>query len=491
MKLPKIGAVVVNYNNPSDTRETLKSLLRFSTNQEGFGLAIYLVNNGCTDPESSRLVEQFPHVVQIVSNTNLGFAGGNNLGLKKALKDGCSHVLFINNDATIISHDFFEKMLLSGFSITSPLIEYTQNGKTVHDYGGKIDYLFGRNTHILSPGKADYYSGACLFTKSEVFKKIRGFDEAFFLYYEDVDFCLKAKEAGFAIGLLTSVKIFHRLSSSTNKLGAKKIKILAKSHLLFCRRYLPVISFPFYSLFNLYLNSKRIPEFLKAKKTELNQSLYPTLNRLFCIFLKIPEFHLIGDSHVWNYESTHPFIVHHLGAATAFNLGSQNSLTGSYQKLQITLNKINKRSSVIIFELGEIDCRLHIYHQYRKKNRTKSIKQIIDKTVSNYLRVVGETEGKGFKVAILSPTPTGIEQNIYQKEFFANLKKRDQITLQFHRVLREKAEKRGIIYLDLYSLVASKNGGIKEKFRQDEVHLNSAVIPLTLRLLRAKQLYQL
>lgn len=490
MKLPKIGAIVVNYNNPSDTRETLKSLLQFS-NHEGFRLIIYLVNNGCTDLESPRLTKEFPLVVQIESDTNLGFAGGNNLGLEKALQDGCSHLLFINNDATIISQDFFEKMLLSGFSVTAPLIEYRQDGKIVHDFGGKVDYLFGRNTHLLSPGKADYYSGACLFAKAEVLKKIKGFDEAFFLYYEDVDFCLKVKEIGFSIGLLSRVKIFHHLSASTNKLGAKKIKILARSHLLFCRRYLPFFSIPFYTLFNLYLNSKRIPSFLEFQKDHFSKAFYPWLNKVFCTVFHLRVIHLVGDSHVWTYDLIHPFITHHLGAATAFNLGSQSSQTGSFHKLQTVLNKIDKRDSVIVFEFGEIDCRLHIYNQFRKSNRTKSIKQIIDKTISNYLKVVEEVAHRGYKVAILSPTPTGVEENLYQKEFFANFKIRDRITRRFHQSLKEEAEKQGLIYLDLYSLVTAKKGGIMKKYRQDEVHLNSAVIPLTISLLKAKKLNRL
>lgn len=255
MKRPKIAALVVNFNNPGDTKETLKSLRKF-IDQKGYQLVIYLINNGCTDFESKYLPREFPGIIEINSSKNLGFAGGNNLGFKRGIADGCTHFLLINNDATIISKDFFDQLLTSPFDISAPLIEYRSDGKTVHDYGGKVDYLFGRNTHLNSPGKADYYSGACLFFRTEVLKKIKGLDDRFFLYYEDVDFCLRAQNESFSLGLLPSIRVFHHLSSSTNKLGKQKINILARSHLIFSLRHLPIFSFPFYFLFNLYLRFK-------------------------------------------------------------------------------------------------------------------------------------------------------------------------------------------------------------------------------------------
>ncbi len=251
----KIGAIIVNYNNPTDTRESLRSLLNSYTGNE-YKLVIYLVNNGCADLESDKLPKEFPDIVKITSDKNLGFAGGNNLGIKQALTDSCTHILLLNNDATIISDHFFEKLLLSPYGITAPVIEYLLNGKKTRDYGGKVDYLFGRNTHLHHPAKADYFSGACLFIRSEVFSKIGGLDETFFLYYEDTDFCLRAVEAGVLIGNLRGVKVFHRLSASTNKLGKQKIAILARSHLIFCRRHLSLFASPFYTFYNLYLRFK-------------------------------------------------------------------------------------------------------------------------------------------------------------------------------------------------------------------------------------------
>lgn len=483
MNLPKIGAIVVNYNNPVDTRETLKSLFKYADDKK-FELKVYLVNNGCTDTESPLLKKEFPKITLINSPRNLGFAGGNNIGLKRGLADECSHFLLINNDATLISKDFFSRLLRSPYDITAPLIEYRQRGQLVHDYGGRIDYLFGRNTHLNRPGKADYFSGACLFIQAAVIKKTHGLDDIYFLYYEDVDFCLRARQFGFTLGLLRDLKVFHHLSASTNKLGSKKIKILARSHLIFCRRHLPIFSFLFYHGFNLFLRSKIVLGFLNFLRSDLYEYLYPYLNKLFCFIHRTPELHLIGDSHVWSYQFRHPFVVHHLGAATAYNLSNPQSSTQSLRKLQAVLPKINRRRSIIIFEFGEIDCRLHIYNFYRQNHRRKSLEQIIVKTISRYLQAVQVTKDQGFRVAILSPTPAGVEENIYKKEFFGNFKQRSSITSNFQRLLKNEAQKRGLMYLDLYSHVSSKDGGIKKKFRLDEVHLNPLVVPITTQLLK-------
>lgn len=257
----KIAVVTVNYNNAKDTSECIRSFYKLDTS--GLEISIIMVNNGSTEKESQNLKEKFPEIIFINSSVNKGFAGGNNLGIKKATENKADYILLINNDATVQNKDFFQNLLKSKEEIISPLIIFKKNGKTTYDFGGKVDWLFGRNTHINSSNKKydgntkpDYISGACLFIKAIVFRKIRLLDDKYFLYYEDVDFCLRAKKAGFKLGINSKSQIFHHLSSSASKLGKRKIKILADSHLRFCMRHLPIISAPFYLSFNLYLRLK-------------------------------------------------------------------------------------------------------------------------------------------------------------------------------------------------------------------------------------------
>jgi len=284
MNLPKIGVVIVNYNNYFSTQKTLRSILNSGTQKE-YELQIFLVNNGCTDLESPFLAKEFPEVITITSPVNLGFSGGNNLAIKKALKLGCTHILLINNDAIIKSSNFFQNLLSSGLSITAPILEYRLNKVLKKDFGGRVDYLLGRNTHLYTEGESDYFSGACLFIKTEVFLKIGLLPEEYFMYYEDAEFCLRAKKSGFNLGIDKRCLVEHIPSSSFKNLESKKIKILAKSHLLFCQRNLPVWSTPFYRVFNLYLHSKRITNFLNCKWSQQGEEF----NQLLTFFTALQK----------------------------------------------------------------------------------------------------------------------------------------------------------------------------------------------------------
>lgn len=256
----KIGIITVNYNNPVDTIACINS---FSDVGGKYKLNYFIVNNGCTDDSRNLISKEIKAATVIDSVVNLGFSGGNNLGIRMALKAGCTHILLINNDAKNNTKDFFDQLLKSPYDISSAVITTVGAKKNKNDYGGIVDWYFGRNTHQHSPGNIDYVSGACLFAKSEVFEKVGELDERFFLYYEDVDYCLRAKKIGFTVGVTPKAKITHILSSSTNKLGRKKILILAQSHLLFCYKHLSLLSLPLYLSFNLYL---RLSAFFPKKR---------------------------------------------------------------------------------------------------------------------------------------------------------------------------------------------------------------------------------
>ena len=255
---PKIFVITVNFNNGAITSECLQSFAK--VDKKEIDLSLIVVDNGSTEEASMKLEKNTPNVTFLYSPKNLGFAGGNNIGIKYALKNKADYVLLINNDATIVENSFFTNLLNSKGDIVSPLVRYQSDGESTLDYGGKIDYLFGRNTHLHSNPNItpDYFSGVCLFIKSKIFSKIGGLDDGFFLYYEDTDFCLRAIKAGFKLGFCQGSSIFHNLSTSANKFGKRKITILANSHLRFCTRHLPLTSAPFYLAFNLYLRFKTL-----------------------------------------------------------------------------------------------------------------------------------------------------------------------------------------------------------------------------------------
>ncbi len=256
----KIAVITVNYHNQEETVACIKS---FSKSKSGeSNLYFYVVDNGSTSNSFAHLTKNLAGVKIIRSTTNLGFAGGNNLGIKQALKDGADYVLLINPDSLIDSKDFVSELLKENSDIAAPVIKYNKDGQNTYDFGGVVDHKFGRNTHLTSrklklPSQLpDYFTGACLLIKAKVFKRIGYLDDSYFLYYEDADFCLRAVKAGFTQKIAIKAILFHHLSTTTSKLGKGKLWILAQSHLLFCRKHLSVMASPLYLIFNLFLRVK-------------------------------------------------------------------------------------------------------------------------------------------------------------------------------------------------------------------------------------------
>src|SRR3989344_4898538 len=186
--------------------------------------------------------------LKIINNKeNLGYAGGMNIGIRYALSKGADYVLLLNNDVffekEIISNlvNFFEKNKNAG--IVAPAIKFIKKKKKKKNFGGKDNKIFGRTSHNEAENineknikLTDYVSGCCMLIKKEVFQKIGLFDEKFFLYYEDVDFCLRAKKAGFKTFVLPSVSIYHKLSESVGKNSSTAVYNQTKSALIFAKK---------------------------------------------------------------------------------------------------------------------------------------------------------------------------------------------------------------------------------------------------------------
>lgn len=266
-----VAIIVLNYNNPISTIRCLNSFKLLLEGDSHF--ETILVDNGSIDNSVSQIRLNYPELNIIESKKNLGFAGGNNLGIKAALKKKFTHILLLNNDTQIIDGSMLDKLIKRASDLTAPSIKFHRGGRSIVDFGGRIDWIMGRNTHLeynsseipkmIPP--AEYLSGTCLMVKREVFKKIGLPDEGYFLYYEDVDFCLRAKDAGYSLSVCKTTQIYHQLSETSNKLGNRKIQILAASHRRFFLHHLPIYSWPLALAFNLFL-------LIKASGKEKKQS---------------------------------------------------------------------------------------------------------------------------------------------------------------------------------------------------------------------------
>lgn len=242
---PKISAIILNYKHLDDTISCIRSL---SSTDIGQSVTYYVVDNSPKKNTENLLKQKFPKLNYIKSPKNLGFAGGNNQAIKEALDLGSTHILIINPDVTV-GHDFFVPLMKhfadKKVGIVAPVIYHTQKGQKIYGLDGRVDWKYAKPEHRnlttiknLKPILSEFVTFACVLISSETFKNAGLLDEGYFMYFEDVDYCLTAGNVGFKIVLDPSVVVSHRTSSSF-KHPTQKLLINFKSHLRFINKWLP------------------------------------------------------------------------------------------------------------------------------------------------------------------------------------------------------------------------------------------------------------
>jgi len=242
----KVFIVVLNWNGLIDAKECISSLKR--NNYSNF--EIIVIDNGSSDNSVPALKNEFPEIKIIENGINLGFSGGNNIGIDYCLKHGADYVLLLNNDTTV-ENDFLSELVKAGDSddkigLLESKICYHKEPQMIWFAGGKIDWLKISGTHIglnePDDGKhdatkeVDYLTGCCLLIKRSVFEKIGKLSEDYFLYYEDTDFCLRARNAGFKCLYVPKSKIYHKVSRSTKPGSASYIYYHTRNGLMLAKR---------------------------------------------------------------------------------------------------------------------------------------------------------------------------------------------------------------------------------------------------------------
>ncbi|MCK4525318.1 MAG: glycosyltransferase family 2 protein [Candidatus Andersenbacteria bacterium] len=242
----KVYIIVLNWNGKEDTLECLKSLEKISYSN----YKIVVIDNGSEDDSVSEIKKQFSEVKIIENKKNLGFAGGNNVGMKYAINGGADYVLLINNDTTV-EEDFLSELVKTGESdekigILGSKIYFYSDPNRIWFAGGKVNWLKNKGTHIgldqIDNGQydkikeTDYLTGCCLLIKREVVEKIGVLAEDYFLYYEDTDFSLRTKNAGYRSVYVPKSKIYHKISRSTKPGSSSYVYYHARNGLVMAKR---------------------------------------------------------------------------------------------------------------------------------------------------------------------------------------------------------------------------------------------------------------
>jgi len=241
----KIGIIIVNYYGENDTIECIESINECYSHQEN--IHIVLVNNNYTEKFDKSLLNKLKINITIIDNfENKGFAEGCNIGIRKALDFGCDYVALINNDTIFVDNSLLSAIAsLNGeqdLGILGLVNYFLDNPEEVWQ-SGFISRLNSGRTYSLKLPKSydsndiafvDYVPGSSIIIKSEVFNKVGLLDPKYFAYFEEYDFCVRTKKAGYKIGVLLGSKILHKVGRSSD--SPTKLYLRTRNKLLFYKQ---------------------------------------------------------------------------------------------------------------------------------------------------------------------------------------------------------------------------------------------------------------
>lgn len=244
----EISIITVNYNGVKDTCELIDSI------PSNDNMEVIVVDNGSRKDEASLITQRFPHVRTIRSERNLGFAGGNNLGIKAAKG---KFLFLINNDTTF-----------KGFNI-QPLIDRLESISTIGMVCPKILFAWGSNpiqfagytplskitvrNQAIGFGEEDkgqydiphptpYAHGAAMLIKREAIDKVGLMPECYFLYYEEIDWSMMFTRTGYEIWYEPACAIYHKESQSTGQDSPLRTYFMTRNRLLLVKRNWPELT---------------------------------------------------------------------------------------------------------------------------------------------------------------------------------------------------------------------------------------------------------
>jgi GT2 family glycosyltransferase len=218
---PQISVIIPLWNGRAYIDTCLDALLAASACCEG-PVEILVVDNGSTDGSAQQVADHFPQVQLIRNGRNLGFAGGCNVGLRAA----CGETLVLLNQDTEVSPTWLP-LLTAAVDETSVMgsLAFLADGQTIQHAGGRIEWPLGIAHHLgygeplaerwQKPAQVDFVTAAAMAFPRPLLNKIGFFDERFWPgYYEDADFCYRAREVGYSIRYLPDAILIHQEHTS-------------------------------------------------------------------------------------------------------------------------------------------------------------------------------------------------------------------------------------------------------------------------------------
>lgn len=262
--MPKVSIIIVNYNTRELLRECIESIIRFTSN---ITYEIIVVDNCSMDGSVEMVKVIFPNVKLIESDENLGFGRANNLAVKNSRGE---YLFLLNSDARLLNNSiliFYNylknaqikigavggKLVDNKFKTSVSCGNFPTLKQEVFEYGlSKIFKIYYKNKLSLSlyldeknPVSVDYIMGADLFIKKSIFVENNGFDEDFFLYYEETELCYRLKQKSYTNIWIPGIEILHHWGESgknKNIINFNIYKYMSESKYLYYKKCHGVLS---------------------------------------------------------------------------------------------------------------------------------------------------------------------------------------------------------------------------------------------------------
>jgi hypothetical protein len=259
---PKVAIVILNWNGLADTLECLDSLQKIVYPN----YVIAVIDNGSKSNDAEIIKKKFGDFVFVIKEEkNLGFTGGCNEGIRWALRSWANYILLLNND-TVVDSNFLKELVKVAqkdvqIGIVGPKILCYEQPNIIVVAGGRINFWTGDTPLIakneIDDGRFDYneevdfISGAALLIKEETIRRIGLLNELYFAYYEDPEWCTKARKAGFKVVYVSKAKIWHK--EDTHMRGPSELSTyyMTRNRFIFMKRNASGLQFIFFSLYFL------------------------------------------------------------------------------------------------------------------------------------------------------------------------------------------------------------------------------------------------
>lgn len=240
---PLVFVIVLNWNNWQDTLACLASLRRLDYPN----YRILALDNGSTNDSEIRIREAFPRIDVIQTGANLGYAGGNNYGMRYALQRGAAFVLIVNPDIIIEPHalNVLVDTALSHATAAAlgPIVRYLDSPELLWSTGTIINWSHGWILLDNTPVEGIPFrptvgvAGCCVLLRANALRDVGLFDVKYFLYHEETDLCQRLINAGYSVGVCSEATAFHRPGSSSGENSPRQAYYAARNLFLFFSRY--------------------------------------------------------------------------------------------------------------------------------------------------------------------------------------------------------------------------------------------------------------